>query len=289
MPTVLTVALPNGSLWSRLSQFLRVAGYPVTNPDRTGSCGIVNGIEFLQLDRRGLPKFLAAGVVDAGITGGDLWLNSRVDARLVGKLPFSRASDRPTRWVLVSKKGVPEKQGKVHIVCELPDLAMQILNPPHCPPVYQVDEIDGSEEMYVKHGLADMALLITETGESIRKNDLEIVPGCESLLESVPEIRARYELDDAKEAALQGLTLALQLVIGTEAFVMVTFDLPTAADVSGLRLPADVLPTVSPLTDPAWSAYEICLPRSDLGRVLLTLKHAGARGIVMRDIQGHLA
>ena len=66
--------------------------------------------------------------------------------------------------------------------------------------------IDGSEEMCVKYGIADAVLVVTETGRSIRENGLEILPGCDSLLVSKPEIRALPHLPAAKEESLQALS-----------------------------------------------------------------------------------
>ena len=125
--------------------------------------------------------------------------------------------------------------------------------------------IDGSEEMCVKYGVADAVLVVTETGRSIRENGLEILPGCDSLLVSKPEIRALPHLPAAKEESLQALSLALQAVVSGQAFITVAFDIPAAVDLSALRLPASVAPTVSPLTDPLWNACEICIPRSLFG------------------------
>jgi ATP phosphoribosyltransferase len=287
----LRFAVPNGSLWERLCMHLSTAGYPLRSPDRTGLCGESDGIQFHQLDRRMIPAFMQTGAFHAGLTGLDLWENSgdHEGLRVIDRFAFSRTTDQPSRWVLATRKGHQLADRTVRVACELPRLAELLLKKTSLPTDRHVIRIDGSEEMCVKHGIADAVLVVTETGRSIRENGLEILPGCEALLVSQPEIRALPELPDALEDALQALRFALQAVVSAQAYITVSFDIPAAVDLTALHLPASVAPTVSPLTDPEWKACEICIPRSVFGPTLVRLKRAGARGIVMNDTQGYLA
>lgn len=292
MSEKLRFAVPNGSLWERLCMHLATAGYPLRSPDRTGLCGEADGVQFHQLDRRMIPAFMRTGQFHAGLTGLDLWENSGVhdDLRVVDRFAFSRATDQPSRWVLATRKGHTFGDRPVKVACELPRLAELLLERTGLPVDREVVRIDGSEEMCVKYGIADAVLVVTETGRSIRENGLEVLPGCDSLLVSKPEIRAlpAGSLSAEQEDSLQALALALQAVVSAQAFITVSFDIPVAVDLTALRLPASVAPTVSPLTDPEWSACEICIPRSVFGTTLVRLKRAGARGIVMYDTQGYL-
>ncbi len=290
MSEKLRFAVPNGSLWDRLCMHLATAGYPLRSPDRTGLCGEADGIQFHQLDRRMIPSFMETGMFDAGLTGLDLWENSGMQdgLRVIDQFAFSRSTDQPSRWVLATRKGADLDLRPVRVACELPRLAEILLAKTDLPVDRRVIRIDGSEEMCVKYGIADAVLVVTETGRSIRENGLEILPGCDSLLVSKPEIRALPHLAAAKEESLQALSLALQAVVSGQAFITVAFDIPVAVDLSALSLPASVAPTVSPLTDALWNACEICIPRSLFGPTLVRLKRAGARGIVMNDTQGYL-
>jgi ATP phosphoribosyltransferase len=240
-----------------------------------------------------IPFFMQTGSFHAGLTGLDLWENSGLHdgLRVVDQFSFSRTTDQPSRWVLARRKDVPIDGGgrPLRVACELPRLAEVLLKQAGLPANCQVIRIDGSEEMCVKYGIADAVLVVTETGRSIRENGLEILPGCDSLLVSRPEIRAVPDLSPAHEDALQALSYALQAVVSAQAFITVSFDIPAAVDLAGLHLPASVAPTVAPLTDPEWKACEICIPRAVFGPTLVRLKRAGARGIVMNDTQGYLA
>jgi len=289
--STLRMVIPNGSLSEPLGRYLGVAGYPVGKPDRTGFCGEANGIAFFQLDRRMVPSFVASGVFDAGITGYDLWIASGAKGlKSVAELCFSRATNQPTRWVLARRKGKRIPRGStVRVACELPVLGRALLKRTCLPWRCRFVRVDGSEEQSVSCGLADLVLVVTETGKSLEANGLTIVPGCEKLLTSTPRVLVRRDLRTPQEDALTGLSLALQAVVGAQAYVMVAFDLPAAVDISALSLPSSVAPTVCSLLPPStWKACDICIPRTEFGPLLPRLKSAGARAIVLREVQGYL-
>ena len=186
--SLLKVAVCNGSLGPRLIEFLKTGGYQLKEPDRTGSLGTSNGIEFVQVDRRMVPQFIRDGEFDAGVTGYDLLLASNFenDLRVMAKLCFSRASDVPTRWALVAKPGYQLRPHSV-IGCELPSLVSRIVPGSHH---VSLKRIEGSEELCVKYGIVEAALVVVETGSSLRACGLEIVAGFDNLLESVPCLMA---------------------------------------------------------------------------------------------------
>jgi ATP phosphoribosyltransferase len=130
MSNILKFVIPNGSLSKRLIGYLNIAGYPIHEPDRRGYCGKAGNIEFFQFDRRMVPHFLDVGF-HAGITGKDIWMGSgKCDLIVVDTLNFSRASDQPTRWVLIKRKDVRLEDIKrpVRIGCELPGLLGYVFN-----------------------------------------------------------------------------------------------------------------------------------------------------------------
>jgi phosphoribosyl-AMP cyclohydrolase len=279
--------LPNGSLSERLQMYLRRAGFTIAAPDRRGYCGTSGGIEFYQLDRRMVPRFIASGTFDAGITGQDLYLESDTVLQEIAELPFARASDGPSRWVLARKAGWIDDGSPVRIACELPRFAALALAQAKLPFRYEILRIDGSEEACVTRGLADMVLVVTESGRSLEANKLDIVPGCDCLFRSVPAIYARA-IELSKRTLLAGLQWALLSVIGDERRAMVTFNIRTGIDLATLALPADKAPSVFPLADPAWQAVAVCIRADEYAGVLAKIKIAGAQGIVYQEIQGHL-
>ena len=281
----LKFVIPNGSLSQRLLMYLALAGYSLDKPDRRGFCGRSQDgrIEIIERDRRMIPHLVARGY-DAGITGLDLILNSRVEGlRTVANLCFAKRSDRPTRWVL-AMQGMCDFTRKVRIGTELEHLPSILL--PNCPLIienYEVVRLEGNEELAIEEDLCDLILVVTETGKTLDDLGLKIFPGCEQLLVSMPQIIAKPELSPDKEEALQEIRFALEAVIGGATRVMVKADLPKEA-MKGLQLPSEISPTVSSLVREGWIAVEICIPRTDIGPVGLKLERAGARGIVVQDV-----
>ena len=277
--------LPSGSMSTRVIDLLNNVGYPVHKPDRTGSCGTFNGIEFYTRDRRTIP-YLIGSRFDAGITGKDLLWEARKEGQLraIADLCFSRASDAPVRWVLCTRDGkLPT--GHIRIGCELTTLAQKIL--PVFIADYTIVKIEGSEEMAIMDGLCDAVLVLTETGSSLTENGLQIVEGCEELMVSVPQILAAQELPPQKAERLAELSAALRSAVGSAAYVMVTCDI-LAASIQGLQLPSTVSPTVMPLRDAQWAAVQVCFDQSKLGAVLVQLEASGAKSIVVQKVDGYL-
>jgi ATP phosphoribosyltransferase-like protein len=258
---------------------------------------------FIRSNRRAIPRRVKSGtLIDAGITGQDIFLNAGYGLREYATLRFARRSDRPTRWVLAARPGfeldrfVPGKGvseihlNKITIACELhrfAEIVLARLDPPF-PLDYEIVRIDGSEEQEVAGGDSDLALVVTETGDSIRENGLEILPGYDNVFESIPAIHLNDNFVDSKYPALEELTLALQSVIGAGDFVKVEFHFPKELELDRLRLPSDLGVTVSPLTTPGWHEGKVVVPRSQYPSVMRQLKKAGARNFIMDSIQGHL-
>ncbi len=285
---ILRFVIPNGSLSTKLIEYLNMAGYQIGSPDRCGFCGKANNVEFYQLDRRMIPFFLEREF-DAGITGYDLWLASGItNLQSFAELGFAKKTEQPSRWVLVQKTGTTNYPDKIKIACELPKLAEILMEKVNLQKKYEIVRIDGSEEQSVVFGIADMALLVTETGTSISANGLEIVQGCENLLVSTPRILTRSEMNLVQLKDLNRLIVALKAVINAKKYIMVSFDLPAKVDMDTLEVPSAVAPTVSPLSNPEWNAVQICIHRSDFGRTAFRLKIKGAKSISFQEFEGYL-
>jgi len=286
---MLRFVLPTGSLADAVRKYLATAGYNVPQPERTGLCGVVNEVEFYQLDRRMIPLFLHSGEYDAGLTGEDLVLASGVThLRPIARFNFSRASERPTKWVLAQKAGATFSTDRiVKIGCELPEFARRIVG--ERIRRYTIVPISGSEEQCVSAGIIDMVLVVTESGSSIKANGLEIVPGCENLFESMPVIVARPDIGDAENEALAALSIALRSVVGAKSHIMITFDFPAAKDVMELELPAAVAPTMAKTTNNEWNACTICVPIALQGTILAKISNAGGKSIVVSPVQGYIS
>lgn len=224
---------------------------------------------------------------DAGITGKDLVVASGVqNLRVIAELPFSRGSDKPTRWVLAAASDVRAME-RVRVGCELPGLAAMLLPQIAGFPAFEIVHIEGSEETAIKDGLCEAVLLLTESGDSLGANFLRIVSGADNLLLSYPEIVAVASLSPVKEKLLQQVTAALQSAVGAESEVLVTFDV-LEEKLKDLIVPAAVSPTVLRLLDSQWVAVQVAIPRLSIGSLLETIRSAGAKAIAITELIGWL-
>jgi ATP phosphoribosyltransferase len=128
--------------------------------------------------------------------------------------------------------------------------------------------------------LADAIVDLTETGSSLRANNLRIVDTvCESNTQLVAN-RAAWR-DRAKREKLEALGMLLQGAIKAQEMVGLKMNVPARARAAVLKLlEALASPTVSPLAQKGWSAMEVVIAESKVRRLVPDLRRAGATGII---------
>ncbi len=121
---------------------------------------------------------------------------------------------------------------------------------------------------------------VTETGSSLRANNLRIVA---ELLQSTTRFIAneRACADPWKRRKMDDLVLMLRGAIAAEGKVGLMMnvqkgDLPAVLKI----LPALQTPTISSLSDPEWVDVNTIIDESTVRHIVPQLKQAGARGIV---------
>ncbi len=128
--------------------------------------------------------------------------------------------------------------------------------------------------------LADAIVDVTETGSSLRANNLRVI---DTVLESTPRFIANREsyADTWKRQKMDRLVLLMQGAIRAASRVGLMMNVPRAAlDSVVAILPALATPTVSTLADEAWVAINTVIEEHDVKQLLPRLREAGARGIV---------
>ena len=128
--------------------------------------------------------------------------------------------------------------------------------------------------------LADAIVEVTETGSSLRANNLRIV--CDLLQSTTRFIANPSAAKDAwKSAKMADLVLMLKGAMAAEGKVGMMMNVKKVDLDSVLKiLPALQTPTISSLSDPAWVDVNTILEESEVRRILPRLKAAGACGIV---------
>jgi ATP phosphoribosyltransferase len=128
--------------------------------------------------------------------------------------------------------------------------------------------------------LADAIVEVTETGSSLRANNLKII---DTVLESNTQLIVNKQawLDDWKHRKLEDITMLLEGAINAlgKVGLMLNVHQDNLAAVLGV-LPALKRPTISHLSDSAWLAVNTILDESTVRTIIPRLKEAGGEGIV---------
>lgn len=279
---VLRMGIPAGSLQDATGDLFRKAGYKITFSSRSYYPSIDDPeIECTLIRAQEMARYVEYGALDCGLTGYDWILENNANVVELSELVFSKVSRRPVRWVLAVPNDSPIKtvqdlHGK-HIATEVVNLTTRWLEK-HGVKAF-VEFSWGATEVKPPK-LADAIVEVTETGNSLRANNLRIVA---DLLQSTTRFitnATAYE-DPWKKKKMDDIVLMLNGAIAAEDKVGLMMNVEKAnLDKILDVLPALQKPTVSTLSDSNWLAVNTILAESVVRDIIPQLKLAGARGIV---------
>lgn len=278
----LRLGLPKGSLQEATFSLFRKAGWDFKSSARSYQ-PVVDDPELdpILLRAQEIPRYVHAGVLDAGITGYDNVVECQADVHEVAELVYSKATSRPYRWVLAvpgdsAIKGPEDLQGK-RIATEMVGLTTRYLEA-HGVKAH-VEFSWGATEVKVPE-LVDAIVEGTETGSTLKAHGLKVV---DTLLESTTRLIAfkpAWE-DPEKKQKLENIAMLLQGALDADTLVGLKMNLPRAAVATVTRIiPALRHPTIAPLADEEWVALETIIPEKIVRDIIPALKRAGATGLV---------
>jgi ATP phosphoribosyltransferase len=137
----------------------------------------------------------------------------------------------------------------------------------------------GATEVKVPE-LVDAIVDLTETGSSLRANNLRIV---DVLMETNTVLIANKKSweDEEKRAKIENMALMLNAALQADTKVGLKLNLEKSKLEAVLKeVPALRKPTVSSLSDEAWIALETVIEREVSRELIPALKRMGAEGIV---------
>jgi ATP phosphoribosyltransferase len=230
-----------------------------------------------------IPRYVADGLFDLGITGRDWIEETSSSVTSLGQLHYSKASARPISVVLAVAGDSPVQSIRdlpagVRVATEYPQLTARYLSSQGIDAEVMLSY--GATEAKVPE-IADAVVEITETGRALKAAGLRIV---ETLLVSHTELIAHpaaYEQPGKRHAMEQIHTLLLG-TLEARGRVLVKLNVAQAdLDRVIALLPALKSPTVSALfgSDGGY-AVETVVPKSDINRLIPALKDSGATGII---------
>jgi ATP phosphoribosyltransferase len=283
----LKLGIPKGSLQDATVQLFARAGFNLYVSSRSYAPGVDDPeLECLLIRAQEMARYVADGVLDAGLTGQD-WIaeqaaaNPRRSVVPVADLIYAKQSFGKVRWVLAVPEGSPAK-GPADL--EGATIATELVR--------------VTEQYFQRHGvnvnvefswgatevkppvLADAIVEATETGSTLRANRLRII---DTVMESNTQLVANQSAlaDDWKRAKIENLALMLRAAIEAHGRVGLMLnahkeDLPAILAL----LPALQRPTISPLSDPGWVAVNTIIEERTARDLIPRLKAANGQGIV---------
>jgi len=276
------LGLPKGSLQETTALLFEKAGYSIRFSGRSYYPEIDDPeIECVLIRAQEMARYVEQGVLDAGITGIDWVMETRAKVRVLADLKAPWPNYRPVRWLLAVKddsklRKVSDLEGK-RIATEAVGLTRRYLK-----------EHGVKAEIEFSYGatevkpplLADAIVDVSETGASIRANDLRVL---DTVLESTPRLIANREAfaDPWKRRKLERMLLMLMGAIQAAGRVGLMMNVPKVRLERLLRvLPALGTPTVSALADETWVALNTVVSESVVRELVPELVELGAEAIV---------
>lgn len=282
-PDTLRLGLPSGSLQTATVELFAKAGYKVTIDSRSVFPRVDDPkISAVLFRAQEISRYVVDGIIDCGLTGYDWVVENGNEADIVEicELEYSRASSNPAKWVLAVPDESPVQRpedlaGKI-IATELVKTTQRYFEKKNIP--ITVEFSWGTTE--IKARLLDGIVDITETGSSIRANNLRIL---DTILCSTTRFiasKAAWAIP-AKREKMENIAMLLKGAIDARAKVGLKMNCPAdkLAEVVAF-LPAEKSPTISQLADKSWVAVEVILDEKQERDLIPRLKRAGATGIL---------
>ncbi len=282
MTLVLNFGLPKGSLEEATIKLFGRAGFFISKNSRSYKpCWDDPELDGRFVRAQEMSRYVEDGFFDCGLTGRDWVRENRSDVEIVADLIYSRASNRISKWVLAvpeqsDVQTVKDLEGK-SIATELVQVTRDYLKENEVEA--EVEFSWGATEVKVPE-LVDAIVDLTETGSSLRANNLRVV---DVLMETNTVLIAnkRSLQDPDKKAKVENIALMLQAALHADDKVGLKLNIEKAKLGEIIeQMPALRRPTVSSLTDDSWVAIETVIEKKVSRELIPALKRRGAEGIV---------
>ena len=229
-----------------------------------------------------IPRYVAEGVFDLGITGRDWIEETASEVVSLGQLHYSKATARPVSIVLAvahddAARSVADLGDGVRVATEYPELTRRFLEKHGIAADIRLSY--GATEAKVPE-IVDVVVDLTETGRALRAAGLRVI---ETILVSHTELIANPAAyhDPEKRHAMGQIHTLLQGTLEARGRVLVKLNVSAAQlDAVIAILPALRSPTVSKLFGVDAYAVETVAPKDQINTLIPALKDQGATDII---------
>jgi ATP phosphoribosyltransferase len=282
---VLRLVLPKGSLERATLQLFEDADLALvrtSDVDYRASIDDPRVTDVTILRPQEIPRYVAEGLFDLGITGRDWIEETGVEVTSLAQLHYSKATARPIRMVLAvggdsTWKAVGDLPSGVRVHTEYPELTRRFLEKHGVDA--RISLSYGATEAKIPE-IADAVVEITETGRALRAAGLKVL---DTILVSHTELIANpaAHSDPEKCKAMEQLRTLLLGALEARGRVLVKLNVEEANLQAVIDLlPALKSPTVSKLFGEDGYAVETVVAKSDINTLIPALKDHGATGIL---------
>ena len=278
----LRLGIPKGSLQDTTQKLFQRAGFDLRISGRSYYPDIDDPeIQCILIRPQEMSRYVGQGVLDCAITGLDWILENDADVAELADLRAPWPNYGAVRWVMAAKQDSPfasvqDLAGR-HIATEAVGMTRRFLAD------HGVDakvEFSWGATEVKPPILADAIVDVTETGSSLRANNLKVL---HVVLESTPRFIANHQSlgDPWKRAKIDRVLMLLQGAIAAATRVLLAMNAPCSKvdEILGI-LPALATPTVSTLADPEWVDLSTVVAEKQVRELIPRLYAAGARGII---------
>ena len=279
---MLKIAVPNKGMLSEPAwDLLKEAGYRL----RTNARQLVvedpnNGIQLFYLRPLDIAVYVGSGIIDLGITGRDMLLNSETDA--IEQMPLG-FGDSTFRFAAPNESNimtVEDLDGK-RIATSFDKVVADYME--NLGLKARIVHLDGAVESSVQLGVADAIADVVSTGTTLRNAGLRIfgdpIVTSEAIVVRSPRIAENNPELVVFQRRLKG-------VLTAHNYVLMDYDIPVSKVGTAVAItPGFESPTVSPLHDSQRVAVRAMVPRSEVNILMDQLYEVGARAIIITGIQ----
>jgi len=293
---MLRIAIPKGSLEEGTFKLFELANLPIRRENSRGYNLFIDDpriSEVMMLRPQEIAKYVEEGEFDLGITGYDWILETEAVVKEVADLEFAKQGWRKVKIVLATDISNPINKPEdilpnSRVVTEYPRLTRRYFKKLGKAKI-SIRGSYGATEVKVPR-LADYLVDVTETGETLRRNNKKILA---VIIESSTKLIANFDSlkDSKKRQAIDEITTLLLGVIKARGRVLIKMNV-LSQNIKQIvdYLPSLQSPTIFPLwpknDNPRekWFMVETVVEEAKLNIILPKIKELGARDILEINI-----
>ncbi len=282
---MLKLVLPKGSLEAPTLELFEAADLTVLRASPVGYRATIDDprIDEVRILRpQEIPRYVADGVFDLGVTGRDWIEETSSEVVSLGELPYSKSTGRSVKVVVAVPESSPVARGGdlpqgVRVSTEYPELTRRFFEKMGIDADIRTSY--GATEAKVPD-IVDCIVDLTETGETLRAAGLRVI---ETLLTSCTELIANPVARDepAKRRAMDQIHTLVEGALEARGKVLVKLNVAADALDSVIELlPSMKAPTVNELAAGRGYAVETVVQKSDINLLIPELSERGATDII---------